>query len=55
MDSHRTLESVIGITAPVIGFITSVQEQVEYSLRITSLVIGILIGVISLYRLVRKL
>jgi hypothetical protein len=51
---ERTLESTIGITAPILGFITSIQEQVEYGMRILSLLIGIVIGGISFYRMLKK-
>lgn len=50
----RTIESIIGVAAPTFGFITSIQENVEYGLRIFSLLIGIAIGAISLYRLLKK-
>ena len=51
---ERAVDSIVGIAAPTLGFITSIQEQVEYGMRIFSLSIGILIGVISLYRLLKK-
>ena len=51
---ERTIESIVGIAAPTLGFITSVQENVEYGLRIFSLLIGIVIGAISLYRLLKE-
>ena len=50
----RTVDSIIGVAAPMLGFITSVQENIEYGLRIFSLLIGIVIGAISLYRLLNK-
>ena len=55
MNESRVLDSFVGISATSIGFITSVQEQVEYNLRIASLIIGILVGLFSLYRILRKL
>jgi hypothetical protein len=48
-------DSFIGVAATSLGFITSVQEQLEYGLRITSLIIGIAVGLFSLYRIIRKL
>ena len=51
---ERTADTVIGVAAPAIGLITSVQEQVEYGLRVFSLVIGIVVGLVSLYRLLKK-
>jgi len=55
MNESRMFDSFIGVTATSIGFITSVQEQLEYGLRITSLVIGIAVGLFSLYRIIKKL
>ena len=55
MNESRMFDSFIGVTATSIGFITSVQEQLEYGLRITSLVIGIAVGIFSLYRIIKKL
>jgi len=51
----RPFASLIGVAAPLLGVITSMQDELEWALRITSLVIGIAIGLISLYRLLRKL
>lgn len=50
----RALNSFIGVVAPLMGVITSFQESVEWTLRVTSLVIGVAIGLISLFRLIRK-
>jgi ATP-dependent protease HslVU (ClpYQ) peptidase subunit len=50
-DSHRTtLEGFAGSTASFLGLLTSMQEQLEYSLRILSLIIGIAVGAVTLYR-----
>jgi xanthine/uracil permease len=50
----RSTDAFLGLGATSLGLITSVQEQFEYGLRITSLMIGVLIGLISLYRMLRK-
>ena len=50
----RIFDSLIGMAAPVIGLITSMQEQFEYWLRVGSLIVGIAVGVASLYRLLKK-
>jgi len=55
MNESRMFDSFVGLSATSIGFITSVQEQLEYGLRITSLIIGITVGLFSLYRIIRKL
>jgi|TARA_R100000005_G_C4948129_1_gene169813 hypothetical protein len=54
MINTRIFDSLIGMAAPVIGLITSMQEQFEYWLRVGSLIVGIAVGLASLYRIVRK-
>ena len=49
------LHGVAGTVAPALGVVTSFQEQLEWGLRMTSLTIGIVVGLISLYRLLKKL
>jgi len=49
------LHGVAGTVAPALGVVTSFQEQLEWGLRMTSLTIGIIVGLISLYRLLKKL
>jgi hypothetical protein len=47
----RLLEKISGIAAPILGVITSFQQEVEYGLRVASLVVGLLVGIISLVRI----
>ena len=54
MINIRIFDSLIGMAAPVIGLVTSMQEQFEYWLRVGSLVVGIAVGIASLYRLINK-
>tara|TARA_B100000963_G_scaffold357431_1_gene379622 strand:- start:2034 stop:2198 length:165 start_codon:yes stop_codon:yes gene_type:complete len=54
MINTRIFDSLIGMAAPVIGLVTSMQEQFEYWLRVGSLVVGIAVGIASLYRLIKK-
>jgi hypothetical protein len=49
------LHGVAGTVAPALGVITSFQEQLEWGLRMTSLTIGVIVGLISLFRLLKKL
>ena len=42
------------MAAPTLGLITSMQEQFEYWLRVGSLVVGITVGLVSLYRVLKK-
>ena len=48
------LHGVAGTVAPALGVITSFQEQLEWGLRMTSLTIGVIVGLISLLRLLKK-
>tara|TARA_R100001463_G_scaffold98907_2_gene153403 strand:- start:104 stop:268 length:165 start_codon:yes stop_codon:yes gene_type:complete len=54
MINTRIFDSLIGMAAPVIGLVTSMQEQFEYWLRVGSLVVGIAVGIASLYRIINK-
>ena len=49
------LHGVAGTVAPALGVITSFQEQLEWGLRMTSLTIGIIVGLLSLLKLLKKL
>lgn len=51
---ERTVDSVVGIVAPLLGVLTSLQEQVEYALRVCSLLIGIAVGAVALYRALKN-
>ena len=50
----RIIDSLVGMAAPTLGLITSMQEQFEYWLRVGSLIVGITVGLASLYRLLSK-
>jgi len=55
MDHARDMaHGFVGSVAPVLGLVTSLQEQMEWGLRITSLVIGIAVGLLSLLKLIKK-
>jgi hypothetical protein len=47
--------SVVGTLAPILGVVTSFQEQVEYGLRISGLVVGLIVGLLSLWQIIKKL
>ena len=51
----RGMDSFTGIVATSLGLITSFQEELEFHLRVTSLIIGIAVGLFSLYRIIKKL
>jgi hypothetical protein len=48
-------DACVGTTTPVLGVITSMQEQIEWGLRVASLVVGLLVGLLSIVSIVRKL
>ena len=47
--------STIGTIAPLLGVITSLQEQIEYGLRISGLLVGLIVGLLSLWQIIKKL
>ena len=55
VDIEFALKAVVGTASPVLGVITSFQEQIEWHLRILSLLLGLAVGVLSLIGLWRKL
>ena len=54
MMNPRVIDSLVGMAAPTMGLITSMQEQFEYWLRVGSLLVGITVGLASLYRVIKK-
>ena len=55
IDIEFGLKAIVGTASPVLGVITSFQEQIEWHLRIASLLVGLLVGVLSVIGLWRKL
>ena len=54
-DIDYVLKAIIGIASPVMGVITSFQEQIEWHLRVASLCVGLAVGIMSLASMARKL
>lgn len=54
-DIEFALRGIVGTVSPVLGVVTSFQEQIEWHLRIASLVIGLLVGLLSMVTMIRKL
>ena len=54
-DIEFALKGIVGTASPVLGIVTSFQEQIEWHLRIASLLVGLLVGVLSLIAMIRKL
>jgi len=55
VDIQFALKGIIGTASPVLGVITSFQEQIEWHLRILSLIVGLAVGLLSLVAMIRKL
>lgn len=55
IDLDYVSKAIVGIASPVLGVITSFQEQIEWHLRVASLLVGLAVGVMSLVAMVRKL
>lgn len=54
-DIEFLFRGIVGTASPVIGVVTSFQEQIEWHLRIASLVVGLAVGVMSLIAMIRKI
>ena len=55
LDSDSILTATVGIASPVLGVITSFQEQIEWTLRVASLIVGLMVGAMSLIAMVKKM
>jgi len=55
IDFDFILKGLIGTLSPVVGLLTSLQEQVEWGLRVASLIVGLLVGITSLLSMIRKM
>ncbi len=55
IDIEFAFKGIIGTASPVLGVLTSFQEQIEWHLRIASLLVGLAVGVMSLVAMIRKL
>ena len=54
-DIDYILKAIVGVASPVIGIITSLQEQVEWTLRVASLIVGLMVGAMSLIAMLKKM
>jgi hypothetical protein len=55
LDIDYIFKAIVGVASPVIGVITSLQEQVEWTLRVASLIVGLIVGIMSLVGMVKKM
>jgi uncharacterized membrane protein YccC len=51
---YNLINGAVGTVASLLGVISTFQEQLEYGVRITGGIIGILVGLITLYNFIRK-
>jgi hypothetical protein len=54
MDLEHFTKTIVGVCAPALGVLTSFQQEIEWHLRIISLVIGIIVGLLSMWGLIKK-
>ena len=54
IDIDYVTKAIVGIASPVMGVITSFQQQIEWHLRVASLSVGLAVGVMSLVSMARK-
>ena len=55
LDIDYVSKAFIGMVSPILGIVTSYQDQIEWHLRIASLRVGLAVGIMSLVSMVRKL
>ena len=55
IDLDFVMKAFVGIASPMVGVITSYQEQLEWHLRVSSLCVGLAVGVMSLVSMFKKL
>ena len=55
IDIDYVRNAIIGTASPLLGVITSYQEEIEWHLRFASLLVGLLVGILSLVSMVRKM
>ena len=55
IDIDYVSKALVGMASPLVGLVTSYQEQIEWHLRAASLLVGLAIGIMSLVSMVRKM
>jgi hypothetical protein len=55
IDIDYVNKAFLGTVSPLLGLVTSYQEQIEWHLRVGSLLVGLAVGVLSLVGMVRKM
>ena len=54
MDHVTATSASVGVSASAIAVITSFQQEIEWWVRISTSVIGLMIAIVSLYIMIRK-
>lgn len=49
------LSSIVGTITPIVAVVTSLQEQIEFWLRISGLIVGLIVGLLGIWNHFRKL
>ncbi len=55
IDIDYVCKAFLGMASPFLGLVTSYQEQIEWHLRMASLLVGLAVGIMSLVAMWRKL
>jgi hypothetical protein len=55
IDIDYVSKAFLGTASPLLGLVTSYQEQIEWHLRVASLLVRLLVGIMSLVSMVRKM
>lgn len=55
IDIDYAFKAIVGIASPVLGVVTSLQQQVEWTLRVASLLVGLAVGIMSLVSMTKKM
>ena len=55
IDIDYASKAILGMASPILGVVTSYQEQIEWHLRLFSLLVGLAVGIMSLVSMVRKM
>jgi hypothetical protein len=55
LDIDYIFKAIVGVASPVIGVLTSMQHQIEWTLRVASLLVGLIVGVMSLISMIKKM
>lgn len=55
LDIDYIFKAIVGVASPVVGVLTSMQQQIEWTLRVASLVVGLIVGIMSLVSMAKKM